>query len=294
MKDTNTLLSDRFKRCMKHFVEELKERSDYEARISSWKCISCGGEAYTPEYRILGQKEWKSIYKCQEIQCKTCKEQEELAKASESNKICLLGQLATRFEKEYWYIPADLKNAGFKNFNVFEAGNVFEAKRDAMNYVKNFTGMPPNERYNLLIMGNPGTGKTHLVTAIARTLKEKGFLVGLLTTGQLLTKIQATFNKGAIRTKQDIYMDLGKLDLLILDDLGSEARTGTEFDWRKNEMFEIVNLRTGKPTIYTSNFNEQHLPTAIGERAFSRINYNTKFIELVTEDYRKNFRLNFN
>lgn len=68
-----------------------------------------------------------------------------------------------RFEKEYWEIPNDLKEAGFKNFRVKGNRNSapLEAKRVAIDYVKDFM---EGIRYNLLIMDNPGSGKTHLVT----------------------------------------------------------------------------------------------------------------------------------
>ncbi|WP_430143291.1 ATP-binding protein [Peribacillus frigoritolerans] len=45
-------------------------------------------------------------------------------------------------------------------------------------------------------MGNPGTGKTHLATAIARTLKKQGYLVGHLTTGLLLSKRRKYIDNG--------------------------------------------------------------------------------------------------
>ncbi|MGO5012795.1 ATP-binding protein [Niallia sp. Sow4_A1] len=146
------------------------------------------------------------------------------------------------------------------------------------------------DRYNLLIQGNPGTGKTHLCVAIARTLKEKGFIVGFLTTGQLLSKIKSTYNKASIITEENIFKDLKKLDLLILDDLGAEASGGND-DWRKSIIFEIVESRSGKPTIYTSNLTDQDLPMVVGERVFSRLYDNTKFIDLFTEDYRKKLRI---
>ena len=71
-------------------------------------------------------------------------------------------------------------------------------------------------------MGNPGTGKTHLCTAVARNLKANGFIVGLLTTGQIRAKIKSTYNKGSSQTEEAIFRDLKKLDILILDDAGSK------------------------------------------------------------------------
>ncbi|RKQ32307.1 ATP-binding protein [Oceanobacillus halophilus] len=289
MKNVTTDFPALMKHCLKHFVTELKDRDDFDVRASERKCVICSKMTTVPEYRFYEKKEWTPAINEQSINCKSCTDQKELAKVLKANHISTKEYLSKRFEKQYWEIPDDLKHAGFKNFLVDSNSNVFEAKRTSIEYVKKFTEIEPERRYNLLIMGNPGTGKTHLVTAIARTLRKKGFLVGFITTGKLLGKIQSTFNKGSSYTKEDIYKDIKRFDLLILDDLGSEAKSKDEFDWSKKELFEIVNLRIRKPTIYTTNYNEKHLPTAIGERVYSRLYNNTKFIKLVTDDYRKKF-----
>jgi DNA replication protein DnaC len=54
-------------------------------------------------------------------------------------------------------------------------------------------------------------------------------------------------------------------------------------------IFELVESRSGKPTIYTSNLTDTDLPKAVGGRVFSRLYDNTKFIDLFIEnyDYRK-------
>lgn len=291
MYEVGAPLYEKFRSSMSHYVEELKERDDYEARMNTVPCDFCEGQAYRPEYRILGESEWKPTSPHLKEECSRCASQKVFEEFATKGKEDLRNNLAKRFEDEYWFIPEDLKQAGFKNFKVNGGSSVLEAKRIAMDYTKNFVGTDPEQRHNLLIMGSVGTGKTHLSAAIARTLKEQGVLVGLLTTGTLLTKIKATYQKGASKTEEDIFRDLKKFELLVLDDLGSEAKSKDEFDWSKNKLFEIVNTRIGKPTIYTSNFNEKHLPTAIGERVFSRLNNNTKFIELVTDDYRKNYRI---
>ncbi len=276
---------------MRYYVEELKGRDDYEARINQVACYICGEQAERTEYRILGCEEWKPASKKYQVECSKCRDQKVIKKINEHEAINLRERLTSRFKEEYWFIPEDLKEAGFKKFQVNGKNSVFETKRYAINYIKSFSKISSEQRHNLLIMGNPGVGKTHIAVAIARTLKDKGFLVGFLTTGTLLAKIKATYQKGASKTEEDIFKDLKKFDLLVLDDLGSEARSKDEFDWSKNKLFEIINLRIGKPTVYTTNFNEEHLPTAVGERVFSRLYNNTKFIELVSEDYRKKFQV---
>lgn len=287
MENVTPFMLEMTKRGMKHFVNELKERDDFEVNFFEGQCANCNGVAIVPRYRINGHKDWISVFSGQNVNCKVCIDQKELAKVFDANKESTNEYLMERFEKEYWEIPSDLREAGFKNFRVEGNSALVEAKRVAINYVKDFM---EGNRYNMLIMGNPGSGKTHLVTAIARTLKKEGFLIGFLTTGKLISKIQSTFNKGSMKTKEDIYRDISRCNLLILDDLGSEAKSKDEFDWSKKELFEIVNLRIGKPTIYTSNFNEKHLPTAIGMRTTSRLYKDTKFIEVVADDYRKKLK----
>src|SRR5690606_16674629 len=274
---------------MKRIVAELKSRDDYEARMNQVECSTCGREANRPEYRIFGEKEWKSAFQELKVDCSECANQKELAKIMNTNKRNLREIIKERFEKDYWIIPPDLLSAGFKNFKT-NNNSVFEAKRAVMEYVKTFDSNPES-RYNLLLMGNSGAGKSHLAVTKARTLKEKGFIVGFLTSGTLLTKIQDTWKEKDHQSKEKIYKDLEMFELLVIDDIGSEAKSASEYDWSKKELFEIVERRKCKPTIYTSNFNIEHLPTAIGEKVFSRLHYNTKFIEIVTEVYRKSKRI---
>ncbi|MDM5210474.1 ATP-binding protein [Peribacillus sp. NJ4] len=195
-------------------------------------------------------------------------------------------EIANRLKKGYFLIPETLNNAGFKDYR--ETNNVTaRAKSNFIRFVKDFR---VSVRYNLLVMGNPGTGKTHLCVAVARTLIEKGFTVGFLTTGKLLSIISETYQKGAAKKEEDIFRDLKKCDLLILDDLGLEAIGGNN-DWRIAMMFKIVESRSGKPTIYTTNLTGTDLENAVGSRVYSRLNDNTKFIDLFTDDYRKNLQI---
>jgi DNA replication protein DnaC len=136
-----------------------------------------------------------------------------------------------RLDAEYYRPPSILKNAGFKNYQ--ETNKVTaRAKEDVIYFTKELMELKKGEQ-NLLVMGNTGTGKTHLCTAAARTLKEKGFTVVFLTSGQLLAKIKSTYQRESLKTSQEILNDIEKLNLLILDDVGSEA-TGSNGDWRKS------------------------------------------------------------
>jgi DNA replication protein DnaC len=255
---------------------------------SGFDCPKCGQRNDNTTgaifYRENKTDEWKQSGKI--FECSDCRSHEALGLFMENSLKKQKNEIAIRLAKDYFHIPGNLNEPGFKNF--FETDNVTaKAKGEAICFTKEFLD---GNGYNLLIMGNPGTGKTHLSAAIARTAKEKGYTVGFLTTGYLLSLIKATYQKGAEKSESEILRDIGKLDLLILDDVGSEAKGGND-DWRKSMIFEVVESRSGKPTIYTSNLTDTDLPIAVGERVFSRLYDNTKFIDLFTEDYRKRLRI---
>ncbi|MBY0124493.1 ATP-binding protein [Bacillus sp. S/N-304-OC-R1] len=290
MKEIKSFLSldDVFKDAAKKIVPLLVNRDDFEAEFQyELPCPGCGDKTASGLfYRIVGQNDWFPAG--QTMKCSICRDTEAFVFYQNTSLEELKTSIVSRLVREYLFIPERLQEAGFKNY-VETNGVTAGAKHSAISFTREFINSE-NEGHNLLIMGNPGTGKTHLCAAIARTVKEKGFSVGFLTTGKALSMIKATYQKGAAKTEADILQDLKKLDLLILDDVGSEAMGGND-DWRKGMIFEIVESRSGKPTIYTSNLTDTDLPDAVGKRVFSRLYDNTKFIDLFTDDYRKNLKI---
>lgn len=283
MRSLNTI----FKAALKRIVPELKERDDFQVQAFKIQCSECGNEQnYGYRYLIDNTSDWIEVEQNSHI-CRWCRDKNFLDSYQPESLKTLSAEIQQRLCKEYFMIPDDLQKAGFKNY--YDTNEITKAaKKEAMLYTKSFI-KNPDERYNLLLMGNPGTGKSHLCATIGRTLKGHGFTVAFITTGSLLSKIKATYNKGAGKSEEDIINDVKKFDLFILDDLGSEAK-GKD-DWSKKTLFEIVNSRIGKPTIYSSNLNDKTLPDAIGERVFSRLYNNTKFIDMFTDDYRKTLRV---
>lgn len=267
------------------------ESKEIEAQFrSGFDCPKCGQRKDNSTgaifYRVNKDRKW--IQLGETFECSNCRGHEALDLYMENSLKKQRHEIAHRLERDYFHIPQNLKGAGFKNYYETDIVTA-KAKEEAICYTKAFLE-DENESYNLLIMGNPGTGKTHLCSAIARTAKEEGYTVGFLTTGYLLSLIKTTYQKGAGKSERGILRDIGKLDLLILDDVGSEAIGGND-DWRKTIIFEVVESRSGKPTIYTSNLTDTDLPMAVGERVFSRLYDNTKFIDLFTEDYRKRLQI---
>lgn len=258
------------------------ELDQYDVKNFEVHCIRCNGIASTTAYRIESEGEWKGYKK--EVICSDCGAREELMNQNGSFR----RTFNARLTDEYMHVPKGLEDASFKNYNASNAATK-NALYACVQYVKGFDYNNLSNNHNLLIMGNPGTGKSHLSLSIAKYLRSKEIgSVGFITTGKLLAIVKDTYQKGASRTENDIFKDIESLDFLVLDDLGAEVGSASEFSWSRTKIFEIVNSRIGKPTVYTTNFNDKNIAEAVGERVSSRLQTNTKFVNLFTEDYRKN------
>lgn len=142
-----------------------------------------------------------------------------------------------------------------------------------------------NKKENILFIGQPGTGKTHLAIAIGLKALMKGFKVIFTRIADILSTLQASRadNSHNYKIKQ-----LLQADLLILDELGYKM-----MDQRMVEdFFEIVSKRyeTGS-IIITSNktfqewnriFNDSILATAI----LDRLIHHSHLILIKGESYR--------
>lgn len=181
----------------------------------------------------------------------------------------------------WWYMD-NKETAGFKNYTPTNECTK-EAKQRAIYYAQAFSQESLNEK-NLLIMGKTGTGKTHLSKAIARTLKARGFKVGYISAVEIFNKIKSTFNNGS---SERLFEEMKKLDLLVIDDMGVETTKLNDVSWTVRTWTEIIDNRLGLPNVWTTNLDDTSLGDVVGQRAFSRLYEDTRFIDLFTDDYRK-------
>ncbi len=132
-------------------------------------------------------------------------------------------------------------------------------------YAENFN---PSTAQNLAFFGGTGLGKTHISSAIARTVIEKGYDVLYVSAIELVSAFESEqFGKGAAKGElTDKFFDC---DLLIIDDLGTEM--GGQFT--QSTLYNVLNIRINKkmPTIISTNCNQQELLKKYSERVASRI-----------------------
>lgn len=177
-----------------------------------------------------------------------------------------------------------LKTASFKSYNpqTYELG---EVKRRLMKYVKEFD---PQSANNILLVGDYGVGKSHLAAATTKELMKKGYKCLFLSVPKLLTKIKQTYGGTTSFNEADILNLVESVDFFVLDDLGTEyTNMRSESDnWTHTKLFEVLDSRSGKPTIFTTNLTGEQLREKVNSRNLSRILDGTEVIEMLGTDYR--------
>ena len=101
---------------------------------------------------------------------------------------------------------------------------------------------------SVLVLGKPGTGKSHISTAYGVLAAMRGHSVGFFKATKLLPALYATLADGST---ERLIAKLARLDLLIIDDLRSPSPPRAEY---ANLMFDLVEARyRRKATILSSN-----------------------------------------
>lgn len=124
---------------------------------------------------------------------------------------------------------------------------------------------------NLILTGPTGLGKTHLSTAAARRIIERGFDVYYTGAIEMMADFErARFSSGEER--REAGADLSRYtdcDLLILDDLGTE----TVNQFTTSCLYMVINNRINlkKPTVISTNLTGSEIKARYAERITSRI-----------------------
>lgn len=120
----------------------------------------------------------------------------------------------------------------------------------------------------LLLMGRPGTGKNHLVAAIAERVTTDGFLVLHTSAIKLVRSIKETWDKHNRTTEAEAVERFLAPDLLIIDEIGAQFGSQTEQVF----LMEVINGRYADmlPTILLTNLDAASLSTCLGEQIVDR------------------------
>ena len=244
-----------------------------ERLIKEFVCNGCKKEVTQKELVIpIGPRKGEKVIANYGCECKDI----ELAKEALRTKNNMEARKMRQFFDDNSLINESLQNATLENYNPTTA-ELAKAKQQITEYINNYDGTG-----NLLLHGNYGTGKSHLSISVTKKLMEKGYSCLFLSLPKLFTKIRDTYNDSNI-TEDKLLEYIQQVDLLVLDDLGAEQKT----EWAISKLFEVMDSRAGKSTIYTTNLSSAELRNHMNERNFSRLMENTKVIIMNGPDYRR-------
>lgn len=264
---------------MKSLAESIQKPK--EKLLKTFVCENCNRTVEQKEMIIpIGPRKGEKIIANMGCKCEDMKIAEEHIKARKNAKLSKLN----RMFKDNSLVNKSLKNASFRSYNpaTWELG---EVKSRLMQYAREFDVETSN---NVLLVGGYGVGKSHLSIAVTKELIEKGHTCLFLSVPKLLTKIKQTYGGNSDFSEADILNIIESVDLFILDDLGTEYtnRRSDDDNWTHTKLFEVLDSRSGKPTIYTTNLTGEQLRNKVNSRNLSRIMDGTEVIEMAGPDYR--------
>ncbi len=177
-------------------------------------------------------------------------------------------------------VPDEFKQATFGNFIVSRNPTAYA---EVLAYSKGLQMEKPCP--SIVLIGAPGTGKTHLAVS---TLKRAIILGGrtLYTTSQsFVDSVRSTWRAGASETVSDAKTRASDPYLLVLDEVGANYGSDSEVVLLE----ELISMRhaAGKPTIVVGNVDLDRLTKALGDRAMSRLmDRGGRFVIFDKGDYR--------
>ncbi len=146
-----------------------------------------------------------------------------------------------------------------------------------------------NENTNIVLMGKPGVGKTHLANAIGLEALKQGYNVLFLHINDLIDKLNAAKADGSYSHLMNL---LTATDLLILDELGFKKIPAEFIDG----VFEVIRKRYESGSlIITSNRNFEDWANIFGDAVLAsaiidRIVHHAFIIKIDGDSFRtKNF-----
>lgn len=179
-----------------------------------------------------------------------------------------------------------LKTAKFPNHKTLDAFD-FQAQPSLNKALISelMRGEYIDKRENILLVGNSGTGKTHVATALGIAACGQGKRVRFFQVTELITQLmEAREDRDLTRLKKQ----LAKLDLLILDELGyvPASKVGAEL------LFDVISTAYERfSVIVTTNLPFENWTEVLGSErltgaALDRLTHRCHILEAAGESYR--------
>lgn len=163
-------------------------------------------------------------------------------------------------------------DCGFKNY-VIACTTQDNAVRLCQSYAQQIIS---DHHPNLLLVGTPGTGKTHLSASIIRNiLHNSAKSARYYTSAEISQKMMDTWSDSS-RSEKELIDHFSSFDLLVIDEYGLHDR----HEKRLEMVHKILYSRydSMKATVIISNFNIEKMEIDLGMRLWSRLHENNLIV----------------
>ena len=232
-----------------------------------------------------------------EFDCKKCNDTGIITDGNET-KYCSCFVQAVINET---YKQLNMMKINEENFNTFDIGyysnkvdkekygsskspreNIENIMQISINFASNINS---EKEKSLLFIGKTGLGKTFLSNSIAKMVVDQGYSVIYQTAPIFMDQIMQ-YKFSYDDEKKELYNRIFDVDLLIIDDLGTENITDNKYA----ELFNVINTRLlkNKKMIISTNLTLNELFSRYDERIISRLIGEFKICKFIGEDIRLN------
>jgi len=180
----------------------------------------------------------------------------------------------------------NIKKASFESIKTIESFNFAYQPTINENQIRELSTL--NFMYNkenILLIGPPGVGKSHIATALGVRACEEGYKVLFATAQELVEDLYKAYIDGTLKTK---FKKLSKINLLIIDELGylkmDKEKESIFFQlirhrYEKNSLIITTNLPIGK---WDEIFTSELAATAV----LDRLLHHCHVISITGDSYR--------
>lgn len=155
-----------------------------------------------------------------------------------------------------------------------------ESQTKALNECKSFIQCVKFKLFKtLVLLGTPGTGKTHLACSIVKQVGGK-----YKNASELVEELRCAKSFSAERTESQILEKYANYSLLVIDEIGRSINATDE----KYMLYQILNARynTQKATVLISNHSKKEFLQYIGFASADRLVESADIVEMNGESYR--------
>ncbi|WP_337969726.1 ATP-binding protein [Virgibacillus salexigens] len=265
--------------------------------MKSFKDIA--GEAFP--FKEAGEKECErcgTVFKLYDTPrgimgaCKPCTDEQFKKNLNLPSRDDYIKNKDLNFILSFERVTSDLRSVSVNSYKPDSRyDSQLKAKQAAIKFVKEFDG-----KSSLAFSGSPGLGKSHLAYAIAKAIRDKKKKVLYVKVTDLFDHIKNTYSNHSSITEEQIFKMINELDLLVLDDIGSEYVKANEMgheSWASDVLYKVFDMRLEKATVCTTNYSESELNKKYGNngpRIIDRMMDMATAVRLEGESYRRKER----